>query len=179
MNRTNNTSTREENRLMRGQIGLLSIVGFFGLLATADAQTLSAGTAGPAFDGTYQAASSAKVNSMYIEQKGNMIPCPDRMPGPLTIVQGRARYTSDSGYRLRGTVGPQGELAMRASGPSGSQPIEIRVSGSIDDTGTVRARQASNSCSYDFVWQKIGQPTPSTAGRSLSIVSSPASRRAG
>ena len=28
MNRTNNTSTREENRLMRGQIGLLSIVGF-------------------------------------------------------------------------------------------------------------------------------------------------------
>ena len=88
--RTNNTSTREENRLMRGLIGLLSIVGFFGLLATADAQTLSAGTAGPAFDGTYQAASSAKVNSMYIEQKGNMIPCPDRMPGPLTVVQGEA-----------------------------------------------------------------------------------------
>jgi len=47
-----------------------------------------------------------------------------------------------------------GLLAMQASGPSGSQPIEIRVSGSIDNTGTVRARQTSNSCSYDFVWHR-------------------------
>ena len=55
---------------MRRQIGLLSIVGFFGLLGTADAQTLSTLTAGPAFDGTYRAVSSAKVNQMYIEEKG-------------------------------------------------------------------------------------------------------------
>jgi len=179
MNRTNNTSTREENRLMRGQIGLLSIVGFFGLLATADAQTLSAGTAGPAFDGTYQAVSSAKVNSMYIEQKGNMIPCPDRMPGPLTVVQGEAQYTDASGDQVDGTVGPQGELAMGAEEPGGSRAMDLAVRGGIAANGTVRARQEGNSCSYDFVWQKIGQPTPNTAGRSLSIVSSPPSRRAG
>src|ERR1700724_1369969 len=98
MNRTNNTcneitnsqlqttshGTREEGRLMRRQIGLLSIAGFLGLLGAADAQTLSAFTAGPAFDGTYQAVASAKVNPMSIEQKGNMVPCPDRMPGALT-----------------------------------------------------------------------------------------------
>ena len=118
MNRTNNTSTREENRLMRGQIGLLSIVGFFGLLATADAQTLSAGTAGPAFDGTYQAVSSAKVNSMYIEQKGNMIPCPDRMPGPLTVVQGEAQYTDASGDQVDGTVGPQASWRWERRSPA-------------------------------------------------------------
>ena len=85
---------------MRRQIGLLSIVGFFGLLGTADAQTLSALTAGPAFDGTYRAVSSAKVNQMYIEEKGSMIPCPDRVPGPLTIVQGQARYTDASGDQI-------------------------------------------------------------------------------
>ena len=179
MNRTNNTNTREENRLMRGQIGLLSIVGFFGLLATADAQTLSAGTAGPAFDGTYQAASSAKVNSMYIEQKGNMIPCPDRMPGPLTVVQGEAQYTDASGDQVDGTVGPQGELAMGAEEPGGSRAMDLAVRGSIAANGTARARQESNSCSYDFVWQKTGPQTTSTAGRSLSIVSLPASGRAG
>jgi len=164
---------------MRGQIGLLSIVGFFGLLATADAQTLSAGTAGPAFDGTYQAVSSAKVNSMYIEQKGNMIPCPDRMPGPLTIVHGQARYTDASGDEVDGTVGPQGELTMRAEEPGGAREMDLDVRGSIAANGTVRARQEGNSCSYDFVWQKDGQQTSSAAGRSLSIVSSPASRRAG
>jgi hypothetical protein len=43
---------------------------------------------------------------------------------------------------------------MRASGPGQSQPIEITVSGQIDGSGTVRARQTSNSCNYDFVWQK-------------------------
>ena len=136
---------------MRRQIGLLWIVGFFGLAAAADAQTPSSTATAP-FDGKYRFVSSATVNQTY--RKGVMAQCPGRIPGPLTIAQGRARYTSGSGYRLRGTVGPQGELAMRASGPSGSQPIEIRVSGSIDDTGTVRARQASNSCSYDFVWHK-------------------------
>ena len=139
---------------MRKQIGLLSIAGFFGLLGTANAQTLSASTAGPAFDGTYQPVASAKLNQMYIAEKGNMGVCPDRMPGPLTIAQGQARYTDASGDHVDGTVGPQGELAMRAAGPGQSQPIEIRVSGQIDGAGTVRARQTSNSCNYDFVWQK-------------------------
>ena len=178
MNRTNNTSTKEECRLMRRQIGLLSIVGFFGLVATADAQTQSVLTAGPAFDGTYRPVSSAKVNAMSIEQKGNMIPCPDRMPGPLTIVQGEAQYTDASGDQVDGTVWPQGELAMGAAEPGGARAMELTVRGSIAANGTVRARQEGNSCSYEFVWQKTG-PQTTSKDRSLSIVSSPAARRAG
>ena len=141
---------------MRKQIGLLGIVGFFGLIAGAGAQTPGATAAGP-FDGAYRLVSSERVNKTYITQRGQMAQCVDRTPGPLTIAQGQARYTSATGYRLRGTVGPQGELAMRASGPGGSRPIVLDVSGRIDDTGTVRARQTSNACSYDFVWQKIAK----------------------
>ena len=83
--------------------------------------------------------------------------CPDRRAGPLTIAMGQARYTSATGRQLEGTVGSQGELAMRFVAPPGSggyRPIELIVSGRIDGTGTVRARQSSNSCSYDFIWQK-------------------------
>ena len=83
--------------------------------------------------------------------------CPYRRAGPLTIVNGQARYTSATGRQLEGTVGPQGELALRFVAPPGSggyRPIELTVSGSIDGAGTVRARQSSNSCSYDFIWQK-------------------------
>jgi hypothetical protein len=142
--------------------------------SVADAQT-----AGPSLDGTYQAVSSAKVNQMYIAQKGNMGVCPDRMPGPLTIVHGQARYTDASGDPVDGTVGRQGEVAMRAAAPGGARAMELAVRGNIAANGTIRARQEGNSCSYDFVWQKTGPQTPSTAGRSLSIVSSPASRREG
>jgi len=190
MNRTNNTcnettnskpqvrQAREEGRLMRKQIGLLSIVGFFGLLGTANAQTLSASSAGLAFDGTYRPVASAKVNQMYIEQKGNMLPCPERMPGPLTIVQGQARYTDASGDPVDGTVGPQGELAMGVAEPGGARAMELAVRGSIAANGTVHARQEGNSCSYDFVWQKSGPLFTTAPGRSFSV-SSPASRRAG
>jgi hypothetical protein len=141
---------------MRRRIGLLSIVGFFGLLAAADAQTPSS-TARAPFDGTYRFVSSVKVTKTYISRKGQMGPCPDRIAGPLTIAQGQARYTSATGYQLEGTVGSQGELAMRAVAPpisGGSQPIEINVRGRIDGIGTVRARQSTRSCSYDFVWRK-------------------------
>jgi hypothetical protein len=71
-------------------------------------------------------------------------------------VNGQARYTSATGYRVRGTVGPQGELAMRAVAPSSwaSQPIDLSVNGTVDGAGTARVRQLSHSCSYDFVWQK-------------------------
>ena len=116
---------------------------------------------------------------MYIAEKGNMAVCPDRMPGPLTIVQGQATYTDASGDPVDGTVGRQGELAMHAAEPGGARAMELDVRGSIAGNGTVHARQQGYSCSYDFVWQKNGQQTPSTAGRSLSIVSSPASRREG
>jgi hypothetical protein len=141
---------------MQRQIGLLWIVGFFGLVAAVGAQTPSP-TAGAPFDGTYRFVSSAKVNNTYITRKGQTGLCPDRIAGPLTIAQGRARYTSATGYRLEGTVGSQGELVMRAVAPAisgGSQPIEITVSGRIDGTGTVRARQSTRSCGYDFVWRR-------------------------
>jgi hypothetical protein len=138
---------------VRRQIGLLWIVGFFGLVAAADAQT-PASTAATSFDGTYRLVSSAKVNQTYTTKKGATAQCLDRTPGPLTIERGQARYNSATGYRVRGTVGPQGELAMRSSGPGLSRPIEINLSGQIDGAGTVRARQKSNACNYDFVWQK-------------------------
>ena len=92
---------------MRRQIGLLSIVGFLGLLATADAQRPSASTAETKFDGTYRLVSSAKVNPMYTSSKGDMAPCPDPTPGPLTIAQGQARYTTQTGHELQGPVGPK------------------------------------------------------------------------
>ena len=72
---------------------------------------------------------------------------------------GRARYTTATGYKLRGTVGSQGELAMHVVAPpntsnAGSAPIDLVVNGTIDGSGTIHARQISHSCSYDFVWQK-------------------------
>jgi hypothetical protein len=165
---------------------LLSFAAAASVLAVvnADAQQLAtrsvadAQTAGPSFDGTYQAVSSAKVNQMYIAQKGNMGVCPDRVPGPLTIVHGQARYTDASGDEVDGTVGPQGELAMRAEEPGGARAMDLDVGGSIAANGTVRARQEGNSCSYDFVWQKTGPQLTTAPGRSFSVSSS-ASRRPG
>jgi hypothetical protein len=133
---------------------LFSIIGLLAWLAAADAQTPPPPTAGAAFDGTYRLVSSARVNETFMTRKGQVGQCPDRKPGPLTIMQGRARYKSATGYPLRGTVGPRGELAMRASGPGQSQPIVITLNGTIDRVGTVHARQTSNACNYDFVWQK-------------------------
>ncbi len=138
---------------MRTRIGLVGIVAFVASLAAANAQTPPPST-GAAFDGTYRLVSSARVNQTFMTRKAQVGQCPDRRPGPLTIVQGQARYKSATGYPLVGTVGPQGELAMQASGPGQSQPIVITLSGTIDRAGTVRARQTSNSCNYDFVWQK-------------------------
>src|SRR5271169_2225013 len=143
---------------MRRQIGLLSIVGFFGLVAAAGAQSLSALPAGTAFDGSYRFVSSTKVNAMYTSPNGSMLLCPDRIPGPLTIAQSQARYTTDSGHQLEGTVGPRGGLEMRVMEVGGSRPMELRTSAAqIDSAGTVRARQVGGACSYDFAWQK--QPT--------------------
>ena len=64
------------------------------------------------------------------------------------------RYTTATGYKLRGTVGPQGELELQVVAPpnssnAGSAPIDLVTTGTIDDSGTVRVRQSSHSCSYD------------------------------
>ncbi len=140
---------------MRRHVGFLWIVGFFGLLAAANAQTSPPSP----FDGTYQFVSSAKVDQTYVDRNGRTGPCPDRVAGPLTVENGQAQYTSATGYRLTGPVGPQGQLVMRALAPTnssnaGSAPIDIIVNGTIDGAGTARVRESSHSCSYDFVWQK-------------------------
>jgi hypothetical protein len=144
---------------MQKDVGWLWLVGLCGLLASADAQTPPPAAVGSSYDGTYRLVSSANVNATYTSRKGQTASCPSRRAGPLHIVNGRARYTSATGYRVRGTVGPQGELAMRAEGPGswGTQPIDLSVSGSVEGNGTARVRQLSHSCSYDFVWQKASR----------------------
>ena len=144
---------------MRKDLGWLWAVGFFGFFAVGNAQTPPPSAGGPYYDGTYRLVSSALVNATYTTRKGQTGPCPNRRAGPFHIENGKARYTTASGFRVRGTVGPQGELAMRAEEPSkwGTQPIDISVSGTIDGSGTVRVRQLSHSCSYDFVWQKASR----------------------
>jgi hypothetical protein len=107
---------------------------------------------------TYRFVSSARVNKTYVTKGGHMGQCPERRAGPLTIFGGQAHYTTATGRKLKGTVGSQGELAMRLVAPpssgGGYRPFEISVSGNLDGAGTIRARQKSNSCSYDFVWQR-------------------------
>src|SRR5215471_2013941 len=91
------TSRTREEKLMRRRIGSLSIVGFFGLVATAAAQTPPS-TAGASFDGTYRFVSSARVNPNYTTRNGQMGQCPDRRAGPLHVAKGRMRYTTTTGY---------------------------------------------------------------------------------
>ena len=85
-------------------IGLLSIVGFFGLLAVANAQTAPAPTA---FDGTYRPVSWTKANAMYTDKTGRTAPCPDRRPGPLHIANGEVRYTTAAAISSEEQSGPR------------------------------------------------------------------------
>jgi hypothetical protein len=138
------SSSKEEDGLMRTQIGMLSVAGFLGLLAAAEAA--------PPFDGTYQPYSSTKVTETFVTNKGAMGTCPDRQPGPLTIENGRARYTTETGRNVTGVVKPNGSFDFGFTERNGSSPIH--VVGTVDGSGTVRARQMGNRCSYDFAWQK-------------------------
>lgn len=137
---------------MNKHIGLLSIFGALGMFGSAGAQPPSAG--GPSFDGTYRAVSSTNVNEMYTSYNGQSAMCPHRKPGPLHVVGGRAHYTTATGYRLGGVVGPQGELTMRSAMLGGSRPFHMDAAGGINTTGTAHVRQTGASCSYDFVWKK-------------------------
>jgi hypothetical protein len=70
-------------------------------------------------------------------------------------VKGQARYL---GRYYEGTVGLQGELAMRnVPEPvkwGGIPGVEKIISGWIDKDGTVRARQISGGCNYDLTLRK-------------------------
>jgi hypothetical protein len=138
------TCQREEGRIMRTKTGLLSIAGFLGLVVAAEA-------ASP-FDGTYQVSSSTKVNQTFLSRGGDMGYCPDRRPGPFTVVDGVARYSTQSGDNLVAPVAPNGQFEMRHVDSDGSSPL--RVLGEINVDRRVYVRQMGNSCSYDFVWQK-------------------------
>ena len=138
---------------MTSQIGVLSIVGFFGLLAAANAQTAPPAGTRTGFDGKYRLVSSAPVNPMYTSYNGQMGMCPQRKPGPLHIAGARVHYTNGTGYRFDGTVGPQGELTMQSEMVGSSRPTRMQASGTVDGSGTVHLRQEGSSCSYDFVWQ--------------------------
>jgi hypothetical protein len=138
---------------MRTQLGLLSLAGLF-ICVSADAQTPPAATAATAFDGTYRFVSSTRVNQTFTSRHGQFGQCEERTPGPLTIAQGRARYTTETGRDVRGRVGPYGEVDMRMQAPGQSRPVELRTVAQLDNTGTIRGRQIGGSCSYDFVWQK-------------------------
>lgn len=68
---------------MRKSIGWLWIIGFLGLLATANAQMPAPSVAGTQFDGTYALVSSVKVTQTYRTRGGQMGVCADRSPGRL------------------------------------------------------------------------------------------------
>jgi hypothetical protein len=129
---------------MRKWIGLPSMNGFFGLLVAAQA-------ASP-FDGTYQLSSSKKVTETFYDKGGSMSVCPDRKPGPLTIANGRAKYTTETGNTLETRVQANSQFEMRYVACDGSNPL--RAMGAVDRNGTVNVRQMGNLCSYDFMWQK-------------------------
>lgn len=138
---------------MRGWAALLPMAAIIGIFAVINAQALATSTPTTAFDGTYKLVSSAKLNETYTGRGGMMGHCPDRRPGPLHVVGGKVHYTTASGRRIAGMIGPQGEMDMRMSLP-GTNTLEMQVSGNIDNNGTAHIRQRGNSCSYDFLWKK-------------------------
>jgi hypothetical protein len=145
---------------MQKHIGCLRIVGFFGLVAAANAETPSPPAPTTQFDGTYAFVSATKVNETYFATGTNRIgQCPDRStPSALIIVNGQARL-----LKYGGTVGSQGELMMRRDPEpvgrgAGSFPgVDRTIIARTDGNGTVRARQISYLCNYDLVWQKEPQ----------------------
>jgi hypothetical protein len=148
-----------ERWLMEKIIGWSGVVVFFGLLTGADAQPPPSSTAGAAFDGTYEFVSSTKLAETYIPTgTSRMAQCPDRIPGPLTIVNGQPRFSISipgKPAEFEGTLGSKGELAMRSVLPNtGARPTERMLNGRIDATGTVRARLMGVNCNYDFAWRK-------------------------
>jgi hypothetical protein len=143
---------------MQQSIPWLWLVGVFGFSAVALAQT-PAQPPVSAYDGTYAFVSATKVNETYaVTGTNRIVQCTDRRVGPLTIVNGQARYSYNRqcGHELEGTVGSQGELAMRLATPgrTASSWFEVITHGRIDGNGTVSARQINNRCNYDLIWRK-------------------------
>jgi len=148
---------------MQKHIGWLWIVGLFGFVVAADAQTASPPAATTQFDGTYAFVSSTRVIETYTVTGSNRVGQCGKMRrvGPLTIVNGQARFSSGaSGQNLyEGTVSSQGELGMRYAPNSPGNVgwytgLEGSVYGRIDGGGAVRARQIDYLCNHDLTWQR-------------------------
>jgi hypothetical protein len=133
---------------MTKSIGWLAIGGIFSFVSAAGAQTLPLSTATTAFDGTYAFVSSTQAPPENAR-------CGNRIGGPLVVVQGRAEFTNLLGHsHIEGTIGSQGELAMRAQLIAHAEAFDVFANGRIDRDGTVRVRMTGPGCSYDVVWQK-------------------------
>jgi hypothetical protein len=77
-----------------------------------------------------------------------MAPRPNRRPGPLHVENGEVPYTTSSGYKIRGTVSPQGQLAMGLAASknaenAGARSLNLNTNGQIDSAGTVRVRRSA------------------------------------
>jgi len=149
-----------EAKHVREHIRWLWIVGFFGLVGAANAQTPSPPAVTMKFDGTYAFVSASKVNETYTTMvTEHPERCPDLAPRTaLAIINGQVRFNQQEG-----TVRPNGELSTRLiPRPYGrcggcSAGIELPHYGRIDDNGTIRVRRTGYYCSYDLIWQKEAQ----------------------
>ena len=120
---------------MTKSIGWLAIGGIFSFVAAAEAQTQALSTATTTFDGTYAFVSSTPAPPVNAR-------CGNDIGGPLVAAQGRAEFTNLLGRHshFEGTIGSQGELAMRAAAIAHGDTGDIFANGRIDRDGTVRAR---------------------------------------
>jgi hypothetical protein len=144
---------------MQRHIAWLWIVGFFGLVSAANAQTSSPTTANTQYDGAYKLISATSVNETWVSPgTEHTFPCGYQRGGPLAIFDGQARF-SNPARDFQGIVGPHGEFTIRGVAEPASKasrgPGTLRtIIGSIDSSGTVRARMMNGACYYDLIWQK-------------------------
>jgi hypothetical protein len=133
------------------------------MLAGAHAQTPPAVTPVTKYDGTYAFVSWASINKTYVTAgTERVVRCGVwhlQSRGPLTIVKGRAHHPGPH-RDFEGTVGPQGDLIMRAAPEpygrcAGCFPgLERFIAARIDGNGTVRAVFSDNICNFELIWQK-------------------------
>lgn len=150
--------------ITKGQASLPLFEGTVGPHGELAMQTPSPSTANTQFDGRYVFVSSARLSETYMSVSGRVGQCREaKRMGTLSVVNGKAQYPDRIGEMLEGTVGSQGELAMRFAEPvsKSSDPAETVTHGKIDGNGAVSARQITRWCSYDLIWQKVVEGTVS------------------
>lgn len=143
--------------ITKGQTRLPLFEGTVGPHGELAMQIPSPSNANSQFDGRYVFVSSVRLSETYTSATGRIGQCGDaKRVGTLTVVNGKAGYQNRVDEVLEGTVGSQGELAMRYAGAvsKSPDPAETVTHGRIDGSGAVSARQITRWCSYDLIWQK-------------------------